>query len=145
MSEKCIFCRIIDGSLPASFIYSDDLCVSFMDIQPVNPGHILVIPRDHTALIGDLKDDICEHLFRTGVKISGGLRKTNVKCEGINFFLADGEAAGQDVFHTHLHIIPRYKDDGFGFRFPPDYSVRPARHTLDKVADEIRETLQDSF
>ena len=56
MSEKCIFCRIIDGSLPASFIYSDDLCVSFMDIQPVNPGHILVIPRDHTALIGALKD-----------------------------------------------------------------------------------------
>ena len=72
-----------------------------------------------------------------GERVSSAVRKSKLKCEGINFFLADGEAAGQEVFHVHLHIIPRFKDDGFGFKFPEGYKDKPERKELDEVAKKI--------
>jgi histidine triad (HIT) family protein len=135
----CVFCDIIRDQSPASIVYADEQAIAFMDIQPVTTGHLLVIPRVHVANLADLDPDTGGHLFRVGMKLAAALRRSALRCEGINFFLADGEAAGQDVFHVHLHILPRFQGDGFGFRFPPGYWDRPSRDTLDALAAQVRE------
>jgi len=122
-------------------VYADEQSIAFMDIQPVLTGHLLVIPRIHVANLADLDPDMGAHLFRVGMKLAAALRRSALQCKGINFFLADGEAAGQDVFHVHLHILPRFQGDNFGFRFPPGYLDRPSRDTLDALAAQIREAL----
>ena len=81
-------------------------------------------------------------MFGVAQWVATALRKSGLRCEGVNFFLADGEAAGQEVFHTHLHVFPRYQGDGFGLRLPPDYSQRPQRKELNEVAAKLRETLK---
>lgn len=140
-TPSCVFCDIIRGQSPASMVYADEQVIAFMDIQPVIPGHLLVIPRAHAAYLSDLDADTGAHLFRVGMKLAAAMRRSALCCEGINFFLADGEAAGQDVFHVHLHILPRFQGDGFGFRFPPGYWDRPSRDTLGAQAAQIREAL----
>ena len=140
-ASPCIFCDIIRGQAPASLVYADEQVIAFMDIQPVLAGHLLVIPRAHAASLAELDPETGAHLFRVGMKLAAAMRRSALRCEGINFFLADGEAAGQDVFHVHLHILPRFQGDGFGFRFPPGYLDRPSREVLDAQAAQIREAL----
>jgi histidine triad (HIT) family protein len=137
----CVFCDIVQGDAPGSVIYADDRVTAFMDIQPVNPGHVLIVPRAHAAGLADLDGATGGHLFQVGMELAAALRRSGVRCEGVDLFLADGEAAGQEVFHVHLHVIPRYRGDGFGFRFRPDYHRRPGRAALDEVAARIREVL----
>jgi histidine triad (HIT) family protein len=139
--RRCVFCEILAGRSPSSVIWEDDLCCAFMDIQPVNPGHVLVVPRQHATCLAELDPEMGAHLFQVAQSIAGALRKSGLRCEGINLFLADGEAAGQEVFHVHLHVFPRYRGDGFGLRFGPAYGNRPARVELDMVADMIRSAL----
>lgn len=140
--NDCIFCKIIKGELPSSKIYEDKNFFVFLDIQPVNEGHILIIPKKHAELVSEMDQKDIGKMMILGEKISSAVRKTKLKCEGINFFLADGEAAGQEVFHVHLHIIPRFKDDGFGFKFPKGYEDKPERKELDEVAKKIQSSLQ---
>ena len=142
--DSCIFCDILTSKLPASIVYQDELCTAFMDIQPVNEGHLLVIPNEHAASLADLKPAIGSHMFAVAQRIAQAARGSGVRCQGINLFVADGAAAGQDVFHVHIHIIPRYRGDGFGFRFGPNYGQRPARTELDRVAGQVREALGGS-
>lgn len=137
----CIFCKIVEGSAPSSKVYEDEVCLAFMDIQPVNPGHVLVIPKAHFADLATLPAATGGHLFQVAQKIALSLQKTNVKNEGVDFFLANGEAAGQEVFHVHLHVIPRYEGDGFGFRFGPNYRNLPERSELDAIAMQIKQQL----
>ena len=139
---SCIFCKIVEGSAPSSKVYEDEISLAFMDIQPVNPGHVLVIPKAHCNDLSDLLPDTGGHLFQVAQRIALAMPKTNVKNEGVNFFLAIGEAAGQEVFHVHLHVIPRYEGDGFGFRFGPNYSNLPKRSELNAVAGQIRQQLK---
>ena len=139
---SCIFCNIVDGNVPSSKVFEDDICLAFMDIQPVNPGHVLVIPKMHFRDLADLPADIGANLFRTAQRIALSLSKTDVKVEGVDLFLAHGEAAGQEIFHVHLHIIPRFAGDGFGFRFGPNYANLPARSELDMVAAQIKQQLE---
>jgi histidine triad (HIT) family protein len=139
--SNCIFCDILAGRLPSSFVHHDGRCSAFMDIQPVNAGHILVVPNDHATYLSDLDAQTGAEMFRTAQQIAAGIRRCGVRCEGIDLFLADGEAAGQEIFHVHLHIIPRYRDDGFGFRFPPGYHQRPERAELDRIAESVRSAL----
>ncbi|WP_261511597.1 HIT family protein [Chryseobacterium paludis] len=138
----CIFCKIINSELPASLIYEDDHVIAFMDIQPVNPGHILVVPKIHKELIAELDEDLTSRLFNVGAKINLAIRKSNVKSEGINYFLADGEVAGQEVFHTHLHIIPRFQNDGFGLKFHETYYELPKREELDEICGNIKQLME---
>jgi histidine triad (HIT) family protein len=138
---QCVFCEILAGRLPSSLVWQDEVCFAFMDIQPVNPGHVLVVPRRHVACLADLKPREGAHMFRAAQRIADAVRHSQVRCEGINLFLADGAAAGQDVFHVHLHVIPRYRGDGFGFRFGPAYGTRPPREELDRIAQELRSCL----
>jgi len=140
-NPPCVFCDIIRGQSPVSTVYADEQAIAFMDIQPVVTGHLLVIPRVHAANLADLDPSTGAHLFRVGMKLAAALRRSTLRCEGINFFLADGVAAGQDVFHVHFHILPRFQGDGFGFRFPPSYWDLPSRDTLDTLAAQVREAL----
>jgi len=111
-----------------------------MDISPVNPGHVLVIPKEHVAGLEDLRDDTGSHLFAMAMRISRALRRSPVRSEGINLFLADGEAAGQEVFHVHVHVLPRFAGDPFRVERAGGGIAAP-REELDRVASEIREAL----
>ncbi len=140
--NNCVFCKILEGKLESSIVYEDDLAVALMDIQPINPGHILVIPRQHLSYIAELNEELGAHLFKIGMRINNALRKSDLKCEGVDYFLADGEAAGQEVFHSHLHVFPRFENDGFGFRFNSNYTKLPARSELDLIAEKIRRIIE---
>jgi histidine triad (HIT) family protein len=136
--SDCIFCRIVAGELPASFVYRDEQCAAFMDIQPVNLGHLLVVPVRHATYLADIDGDAAARLMRVGHAAAAALRASGLPCEGVNFFLADGEAAMQEVLHIHLHVFPRFRGDGFGLRFSPEYHTRrPPRSELDKTAGEL--------
>lgn len=133
--DECIFCRILAGELPASFVYRDAHSAAFMDIQPVNLGHLLVVPVRHAAYLADLDASEAADLMRVGHAAAAALRASGLPCEGVNFFLADGEAAMQEVFHAHLHVFPRFRGDGFGLKFSPEYYTRrPERSQLDEIA-----------
>ena len=140
--EDCIFCKILAGESQASLVYRDGVCAAFMDIQPVNPGHLLVVPNRHAAYLSDLKEEEGAQIFRVAHRLAAALRRSGVRCEGVNFFLADGEAAMQEVFHVHLHVFPRYELDGFGLKFPPRYFQKPAREELTEVAEKIKNALE---
>ena len=139
--DGCVFCEIVAGEVPASVVWREDGCTAFMDIQPINAGHVLVVPDDHAARLADLPADAGARMFRIAQRIAAALYVSGLDCEGLNVFLADGEAAGQDVFHVHLHVIPRFYGDGFGLRFGPDYANVPDRETLEVTAKRIRDVL----
>jgi histidine triad (HIT) family protein len=138
--DHCIFCEIVAGGAPASVIYSDDVCLALLTIGPVNTGHSMVIPKRHAAYLADLDEETGAHLFRVAMRLAQAIRQSGLRCEGINLFLADGEAAFQDVFHVHLHVFPRYHGDPF--RIEADWSIKPPREELDRVADQIRASYQ---
>ena len=138
----CVFCKLLSGELEVSIIHEDDLCVAFMDVQPINPGHALVVSRRHATDLGELNEEEGAQVFRVAQRVAGALRNCGVRCEGVNLFLADGVAAGQEVFHVHLHVFPRYSGDGFSLNLPADYQARPAREELNEIANQIRLTLQ---
>jgi len=139
----CVFCDIVAGERPASIVYRDGSCTAFMDIQPVNPGHTLVVPNEHAASLAELDPEAGEQMFQLAQRIAQALRDSGIRCEGVNLMLADGAAAGQEVPHVHLHILPRYRGDGFGFRRGPGYSQRPSRSDLDERAAQIRGPLDE--
>lgn len=140
--NDCVFCRILAGELPASFVYRDERCAAFMDIQPVNPGHLLVVPVRHAAYLADIDGDAAADLMRIGHAAAAALRASGLRCEGVNLFLADGEAAMQEIFHVHLHIFPRFRGDGFGLKFSPEYYTRrPPREELDATARRLSDLL----
>ena len=132
---NCVFCRIIAGREPASLVYQDERALAFMDIRPAVPGHLLVIPRSHAAALAGLDPDDAAHLMRVAQRMAAAVRASGIRCEGVNLFLADGEAAGQDVFHVHLHIIPRFPGDGM--RIGAAWSF-PDRSELNAQAARIR-------
>ncbi len=138
---ECIFCRIITGEAPASMVYEDQVCVAFMDIHPLNPGHLLVVPRVHAAGLANLPEQTGGRLFQVAQKLAAALRQSELRCEGINLFLADGTAAGQEVFHVHVHVLPRFTGDGFGFKRSPGSAPQPERQVLDAYAQDIRQRL----
>jgi histidine triad (HIT) family protein len=132
--QSCVFCSIVAGLAPASVVHRDDRCVAFMDIQPVTAGHLLVVPVVHVARLADVDPAVGGHLFVIAQQLAAGIRSSGLKADGVTLFLADGEAAGQEVFHVHLHVFPRFAGDGFGLRFSPDYGQPVARERLDREA-----------
>jgi histidine triad (HIT) family protein len=122
-------------------VYRDERVAAFMDIQPVNPGHVLIVPVRHATSLDDLDPELAARLMTVGQQVFRALRHSNLKCEGVNFSLADGEAGDQEVPHVHLHVFPRFEGDGFGLRFGPAYTTLPPRAELDAVATEIRRWL----
>src|ERR1700694_4621150 len=137
MSDQCIFCASLRGNSPASFTYEDDTVVAFMDVQPITHGHMLVVPRAHSVLMSEVNETVAMRSFRVARKLASVARST-LGAAGVNLFVADGEAAFQDVPHFHVHVIPRYPKDGFGLAFPAKYSSPPSRAELETIADAIR-------
>jgi diadenosine tetraphosphate (Ap4A) HIT family hydrolase len=137
-SADCVFCRIIAGELEASVVHDDERTLAFMDLQPLTAGHLLVVPRRHAAGLAELDPEDGAELFRVAQRGAAALRQSGLPCEGVNIFLADGAAAGQDVFHVHLHVFARYDGDDFGLKLPAGYAVRP-RDELDAAAAALRQ------
>lgn len=138
----CIFCRIATGELPASVVYDDEFTIAFLDIQPITQGHVLVIPKNHAESLKELsREDACR-VMRVSQIISNALRMSELRCEGVNLFLADGVAAGQEVDHVHMHVIPRYPDDGAENLFIPGKKQQPNRERLDADAKKIKEAIE---
>ena len=137
MSDQCVFCDIVRGTSPASFVYQDDTVVVIMDIQPITQGHMLVIPREHAVLMTDMNETAAMRTFRVARRLAAVARHT-LGASGINILVMDGEAAYQDVPHFHVHVIPRYPRDGFGLTFPDSYEKAPARAQLDAIAAALR-------
>jgi histidine triad (HIT) family protein len=137
MTHDCVFCRIVSGMAPASRVYEDDLAVAFLDVHPVHPGHTLVVPRRHLADLRECDARLASHLFAVSARLAPGIARA-VDAEAFNIWTAAGRAAGQTVFHLHLHVLPRFPGDVFGPRLPKDGLVEAARAELDDVAARIR-------
>ncbi len=90
--EDCLFCQIVKGDVPANIVFEDEHVCAFMDISPVSPRHVLVIPKIHSACLEELNPETGAHMFRTGHKLAKAMRRSSLRCEGVNLFLADGEA-----------------------------------------------------
>ena len=132
----CIFCEIVAGRADASVVYEDDNVLAFLDLFPVNEGHTLVIPKTHATYLEDMDGDAGRHVFGTAHRLAQAVRESGVRCEGVNLFMADGAVAGQEVFHVHMHVIPRFEGDGFGLRFGD--KSQADRDDLDRTAERIR-------
>ena len=122
--------------------YEDTDALAFMDIQPVNPGHILVVPRQHYESLVDIPPRLAMHLFNVAMHLEGIVRKVT-GCQDANLVVNSGHSAGQDVFHYHVHIIPRRENDGFDIPLPFGGSEMPDRQRLDAVAAQIIAALRD--
>ena len=133
--QACVFCGIIAGELAASRVYEDEHVVAFMDVRPLTPGHLLVVPRTHAANLEVLDENLGTRMFAVAHQLARALRNSAVPSEGVNFFLADGVAAGQEVFHVHLHVIPRTPGDGFRLKARPR---TPERGELEATAERVR-------
>lgn len=114
--------------------------MAFMDILLVNPGHTLVVPRAHATYLADMPATTARSLMSVAQHIAQAIRNGPLRAEGTNLFLADGEAAGQEIFHVHLHVIPRFSGDGM--RLGIDYDPAPTRDVLDDQASTIRAALR---
>ncbi|MBT4257663.1 HIT family protein [archaeon] len=118
--EDCVFCKIIKGEIPSTKVYEDEFCFAFLDIEPVNVGHILVIPKKHVETIDKMtKEDLC-NLNEGILKVSKGILKI---ADGLNVMQNNRWIAGQEVSHVHFHLIPRYEGDGYKFNWVRDEGV----------------------
>lgn len=136
MSADCVFCRIVAGVEPASFVYQDDDVVAFLDLFPVIPGHTLVVPRRHADDLLTCPPDLAGRLFAASARVAAAVVAAT-GAEGFNVWNANGHAAGQTVFHLHLHVMPRFAADEFRLRHPVGRRQAP-RSELEAVAARIR-------
>jgi len=139
-----VFEQILAGTLPATIVHRDDLVAAFLDIQPITPGHTLVVPLIKAASLAELPPTTGARMFTVAQRIAAALRVTDIACEGVNLVLADGVAAGQTVFHLHLHVFPRHVDDGFRWKLPERYYTPPPRADIEAMGGKIRQALERS-
>jgi histidine triad (HIT) family protein len=137
-AQDCIFCAIGTRQHRASVVFEDETVVVFMDLNPITPGHLLVIPRKHAVGLEDLDRATSAHVWSVGHDMARALRRSSFRCEGINVLLCDGEAASQTVFHFHLHVIPRFAGDGWSLKAN---SSERERSLLDDDAQAIRDAI----
>lgn len=116
--DDCIFCKIANGEIPANALYEDDLVKVIFDLSPASEGHVLILPKSHYDDVYSLDDDTAAHIFKVAVKIANAMKKS-LNIDGLNIVQNNGEAAGQTVFHFHMHIIPRYTDDTVNIKWVP--------------------------
>ncbi|WP_193106649.1 HIT family protein [Brachybacterium sp. FME24] len=138
--DVCVFCRISTRELDASVVFESASVLAFMDVDPVTAGHVLVIPKAHLPELSDLGDAIATEMFAVARAVAAALRRSSLPCEGINLFYADGEAASQEVFHSHMHVFPRCAGDGF--TIDARWGSNPQRSDLDDHAERIRSALE---
>lgn len=138
MTHPCIFCEIVAGRSPVSPVAENDLCVAFLTIAPFNTGHTLVVPRRHAVTFTDLTPAEAAAMAQLAQKVARAQQRSTLPGHDFNLWMANGEAAGQDVFHAHMHVFPRLEGDAFKVEatWPS-----PARPELDAVAATLRGAL----
>ncbi|MDP3900223.1 MAG: HIT family protein [bacterium] len=136
MNNDCIFCKIITGVIPAQKIYEDDKVFAFLDINPVNPGHTLVIPKEHFKNIMETPPEILCNLVKVVQKIAPAIVKAT-DSEGFNVGINTGSSAGQVIFHTHIHVMPRRSDDGRALWKGKEYGEGEIEETAEKIKTAI--------
>jgi len=137
MTTGCVFCRIIDGDLPSMRIYEDERTIVIMDIYALNSGHCLILTKAHAPTLWDADPADLQAAITTAQKVATAL-KTAVKPDGLNMLQANGPAAFQSVPHYHLHLIPRWHNDGKGF----DWALVPGdRAQIQAIGERLREAL----
>ena len=134
MMEGCIFCRIANGEIPSKTIYEDERFRVFLDLGPATKGHALIVPKAHASDLFELPEDTAAAAMKLAKKL-GEQMVNNLRADGLNVIQNNGEAAGQTVKHYHLHLIPRYKDDGQHILWNPG-EVSPEE--LDLIAAQIK-------
>ena len=138
-ADGCIFCAIVAGRAEASIVHEDDEIIAFLDLHPVTPGHLLVVPKRHSVGLEDTDPDTGRRVWSVAHDLAGALRRSSLRTEGINLLLCDGEAAFQTVFHLHLHVIPRFEGDGWSVIFEGQRAQD--RALLDHDAGVIRDAI----
>ena len=131
--ENCIFCKIAAGEIPSNTIYEDDSFRVILDLGPATKGHALVLPKNHYADLYEIPEDVLAEAAKVAKKVAGTM-KEKLSCDGLNLVQNNGEAAGQTVMHFHLHVIPRYKDDGQHILWKP---TSPSPEELTAIKDTI--------
>lgn len=134
--QDCIFCKIVRGELPSETIYTDEQVIVFMDIHPTNPGHVLIVPRDHHESTLVTPEPILAHMAIIAKRITPAVMAA-VQAEGFNLGANTGKVAGQVVMHTHWHIIPRHSGDGLS----PWRDLSYKEGEMQEIANRIREAL----
>ena len=137
--KPCVFCEIVAGRGAAAVVYRDEQVMAFMDIAPHNPGHVLVIPVAHASDILEVHTATAEEMMVVAQKIARAIRKAGLKADGFNFRMNVGAAAGQSVFHAHLHVVPRFVGDAGG---QTHVVARVPVGELESVAAQIRAQLE---
>jgi len=135
--SDCVFCRIVAGQIPSTKVYEDEHTLALLDIGQVNPGHVLVAVKKHAANLYELDGGQAEAVARACLKVSKAIQES-FKPEGLSVYQANGKAAGQTVFHYHVHLLPRHAGDGMELTWPVK---NPPRETLEGYAAKIRAKL----
>ena len=129
---NCIFCKIIAGEIPADKVYEDADTVVMLDIKPINPGHLLVMPKEHHVNAYDLPSELIASMMKVAQKMALAQQKA-LGVENVNVYMNNGSAAGQMVFHAHIHVIPRHENDGYGLWHGKAYEDGRAKEVADKI------------
>ncbi len=133
--KQCIFCYIIAGKVQSKKVYEDDKCLALLDINPANPGHILLLPKEHYTIMPQLSEEEITHLFVIARTISNALLRA-LEVQGTNIIVQNGIAAGQKAQHFIIHIIPRKEEDGITFELPqrkiPEKELELIKNQLEK-------------
>ncbi len=127
----CIFCKIIKGEIPSTKVYEDGDVFAFLDIKPVNPGHTLVIPKQHYVNIHDMPDELFGKVAIAAKKVADAILKLGAK--GVNIGMNNGAVAGQVVFHAHVHVMPRYGKDSFSLWVGKEYDGNEREQVAEKI------------
>ena len=137
MSEECIFCKIVRGEIPSAKVFEDQRVFAFLDINPASKGHTLVIPKKHFENFLVIPEKELKELIASTQKIAKAVQKATAS-EGFNIHVSHGKAAGQVVFHLHIHIIPRNSSDNVGLKWPHvEYSEGEAKKLAEKIVENI--------
>lgn len=131
----CIFCKIANGEIPSKTLYEDADFRVILDLGPATKGHALILPKVHAANLYDLPEEVAAKVLPVAKRIASNM-KEKLNCDGLNLVQNNGETAGQTVMHFHMHVIPRYKDDGQKINWVPG---EPTPEELEAVAKQITE------
>ena len=136
--SDCVFCRIVARQIPATVVHEDEHTLAFMDLGQVNPGHVLVTVKAHADSLYALDDAQARAVLPAAARIARAIRDA-FKPAGLSVYQANGKAAGQTVFHYHVHLVPRQDGDGMALTWPVK---NPPRDQLEEYASRIRASLQ---
>lgn len=139
--DDCVFCKIINGDIPSYTVYEDDVVKAFLDISQVTPGHTLMVPKKHVKDIFAYDNDLAAAVFSRLPKVAAAIKASNPKIVGMNILNNNGQVAYQSVFHSHIHLIPRYSNND-------DFSIHFGDHSKQMTPEkyeEIRQAIANQF